>query len=98
MDSHCYFRTLCALLAANASKPPWELFKLFSPPHINLLVMHAPSPSVVALLNPRHVRFNNKKKKKKKNSVSKNQGWEPIHQKCKTNEDTSRHNPKKTWT
>jgi hypothetical protein len=41
-------------LAAKASKPAWELFKLFSPPHINLLVMHVPSPSVVvALLNPR---------------------------------------------
>jgi hypothetical protein len=30
-----------------------------------------------------------------KNSVSKNQGWEPIHQKYKANENTSRHNPKK---
>jgi hypothetical protein len=64
MDSHCYLRTLCAFLAAKASKPAWELFKLFLSPHINLLVMHVPSPSVVALLNPTHVRFNNKKKKK----------------------------------
>jgi hypothetical protein len=32
---------------------------------------------------------------KKKNHVNKNQGWEPIHQKYKVNENTSRHNPKK---
>ncbi len=32
---------------------------------------------------------------KKKNPVNKNQGWEPIHQKYKANENTSRHNPKK---
>jgi hypothetical protein len=31
----------------------------------------------------------------KKNSVNKNQGWEPIQQKYKANENTSRHNPKK---
>jgi hypothetical protein len=29
------------------------------------------------------------------NPVNKNQGWEPIHQKYKANENTSRHNPKK---
>jgi hypothetical protein len=29
------------------------------------------------------------------NPISKNQGWEPIHQKYKANENTSRHNPKK---
>jgi hypothetical protein len=29
------------------------------------------------------------------NLVNKNQGWEPIHQKYKANENTSRHNPKK---
>jgi hypothetical protein len=73
-----------------------SFLKLFLPPYINLLVMHVPSPSVVTLLNPRHVRFFNNKKKK--NPVSKNQGWEPIHQKYKANENTSRHNPKKTWT
>jgi hypothetical protein len=32
---------------------------------------------------------------KKKNLVNKNQGREPIHQKYKANENTSRHNPKK---
>jgi hypothetical protein len=31
---------------------------------------------------------------KKKNPVYKNQGWEPIHQKYKANESTSRHIPK----
>jgi len=31
----------------------------------------------------------------KKSPVNKNQGWEPIHQKYKANENTSRHNPKK---
>jgi hypothetical protein len=36
-----------------------------------------------------------RKKKKKKNLVIKNQRWEPIHQKYKANENTSRHNPKK---
>jgi hypothetical protein len=35
-------------------------------------------------------------RKKKKNIVNKNQGWEPIHQKYKANENTSRHNPKKS--
>jgi hypothetical protein len=30
------------------------------------------------------------------NPVNKNQGWEPIHQKYKANENTSRHHPKKT--
>ncbi len=34
-------------------------------------------------------------KKKKKNPICKNQGQEPIHQRYKTNESTSRHNPKK---
>jgi hypothetical protein len=29
---------------------------------------------------------------KKKNPVNKNQGWEPIHQKYKAKENTSRHN------
>ncbi len=33
--------------------------------------------------------------RKKKNTVNKNQGWEPIHQKYKASENTSRHNPKK---
>ncbi len=32
---------------------------------------------------------------KKKILVNKNQVWEPIHQKYKVNENTSRHNPKK---
>jgi len=31
---------------------------------------------------------------KKKNPVNKNQGWEPIHQKYKANENTSRTQPK----
>jgi hypothetical protein len=31
----------------------------------------------------------------RKNPVNKNQGWEPIHQKYKVIENTSRHNPKK---
>jgi hypothetical protein len=35
---------------------------------------------------------------KKKNHVNKNQRWEPIHQKYKANENTSRHNPKKEKT
>jgi len=30
-----------------------------------------------------------------KNLVNKNQGWEPIHQKYKANENSSRHNRKK---
>ncbi len=30
-----------------------------------------------------------------KNPGNKNQGWKPIHQKYKANENTSRHNPKK---
>ncbi len=30
----------------------------------------------------------------KKNHVNKNQGWEPIHQKQKANENKNRHNPK----
>jgi hypothetical protein len=30
-----------------------------------------------------------------KNPIYKNQGHEPIHQKNKANESTSRHNPKK---
>jgi len=34
-------------------------------------------------------------RRKKKNPVNKNQRWEPIHQKYKANENTSRHNPKK---
>jgi hypothetical protein len=36
----------------------------------------------------------------KKTHVNKNQGWEPIHQKYKAKENTSRHNPKKKqkWT
>ncbi len=34
--------------------------------------------------------------KEKKNPV--NQGWEPIHQKYKTNENTSKHNSKKKKT
>jgi hypothetical protein len=29
-----------------------------------------------------------------KNPVKNNQGWEPIHQKYKANENTSKHNPK----
>jgi hypothetical protein len=33
--------------------------------------------------------------KRKKNSLYQNQGWEPIHQKYKANESTSRHTPKK---
>jgi len=33
--------------------------------------------------------------KRKKNLVNKNQGWEPILQKYKANENTSKHNPKK---
>jgi hypothetical protein len=32
---------------------------------------------------------------KKKNHVNKNQGWEPIDQKYKAKENTSRHNPNK---
>jgi hypothetical protein len=36
-----------------------------------------------------------KRKKKKKNHEYKNQGWEPMHQTHKANENTSRHNPKK---
>jgi len=32
---------------------------------------------------------------KEKNLIYKNQQWEPIHQKYKANESTSRHNPKK---
>jgi hypothetical protein len=32
---------------------------------------------------------------KKKNPVIKNQGWEPIQQRYKANENTSRHNRKK---
>jgi hypothetical protein len=31
----------------------------------------------------------------KENLVNKNQGWEPIHQKYKANENTITHNPKK---
>jgi hypothetical protein len=31
---------------------------------------------------------------KRKNPVNKNQGWEPIHEKYKANENTSRRNPK----
>jgi hypothetical protein len=31
----------------------------------------------------------------KEKLVNKNQGWEPIHQKYKVNENISRHNPKK---
>jgi hypothetical protein len=30
----------------------------------------------------------------KKNLVNKIQGWEPIHQKYKAKDNTSRHNPK----
>jgi hypothetical protein len=33
--------------------------------------------------------------RRKKNPVNKNQGWEPIHQNYKANENTSIHNPKK---
>jgi hypothetical protein len=32
--------------------------------------------------------------KKEKNPVKTNQGWEPIHQKYKANENTNRHNLK----
>jgi len=32
---------------------------------------------------------------KNKSLVNQNQGWEPIHQKHKANENTCRHNPKK---
>jgi hypothetical protein len=35
------------------------------------------------------------KQRKKKNLVYQNQGWQPIHQKYKANENTSRQNPKK---
>jgi hypothetical protein len=34
-------------------------------------------------------------KEKKQTLVNKNQGWEPIHQKYKANENITRHNPKK---
>jgi hypothetical protein len=34
-------------------------------------------------------------KRKKKNPLNKNQGLQPIHQKCKANENRSRHYPKK---
>jgi hypothetical protein len=37
----------------------------------------------------------NMKSSLKKNLINKNQGWEPIHQKYKANDNTSRHNPKK---
>jgi hypothetical protein len=33
---------------------------------------------------------------KKKTPITKNQRWKPIHKKYKANENTSRHNPKKT--
>jgi hypothetical protein len=33
--------------------------------------------------------------KKKKNPAKTNQGWEPIHQKYKANENISRHSSKK---
>jgi hypothetical protein len=32
---------------------------------------------------------------RKKNPINKNQGWEPIQQKYKANENTSRHNLKR---
>jgi hypothetical protein len=35
---------------------------------------------------------------KNENLVNKNQGWEPIHQKYKANENTSRYHPKKEKT
>jgi hypothetical protein len=35
---------------------------------------------------------------KKKSPITKNQGWKPIHQKYKANENTSKHNPKKKQT
>jgi hypothetical protein len=34
------------------------------------------------------------RKEEEKNPVNKYQRWEPIHQKYKANENTSRHNPK----
>jgi len=40
-----------------------------------------------------HIRH--KRREGKKNPINKNQGWEPIHQKYKENENTSTHNPKK---
>jgi hypothetical protein len=33
--------------------------------------------------------------RKKKNLVNKSQGWDPIHQKYKANENTSKHNQSK---
>jgi hypothetical protein len=39
--------------------------------------------------------FNQSKNDEKKKLVTKNQRWEPIYQKCKANENTSRYNPKK---
>jgi hypothetical protein len=35
---------------------------------------------------------------KRKNLINKNQGWEPIHEKYKANENTSRCNPKEKKT
>jgi hypothetical protein len=35
------------------------------------------------------------RKRTRKSLVIKSQRWEPIHQKYKANENTSRHNPKK---
>jgi hypothetical protein len=34
-------------------------------------------------------------KEEERNPVNKNQGWEPIHQKYKAKENTSKHNPEK---
>jgi hypothetical protein len=39
--------------------------------------------------------FNQSKNDEKKKLVTKNQRWEPIYQKYKANENTSRYNPKK---
>jgi hypothetical protein len=48
--------------------------------------------AMMLVLNVRGITWSSTKNK---NPGNKNQGWKPIHQKCKANENTSRHNPKK---
>jgi hypothetical protein len=48
--------------------------------------------AMMLVLNVRGITWSSTKNK---NPGNKNQGWKPIHQKYKANENTSRHNPKK---
>ncbi len=63
---------------------------------LNQIIIGLVCKSIIPFPIPWGVNFTLKiDKSTKKNPINKNQGWEPIHQKQKANENTSRHNLKK---